>query len=56
MIFINDVEFDNDDNPYASIKLHNYINMDNSTDTNKDYINDVRDEIIPLVPCQTESN
>jgi len=28
VIYVNDPLFDNDDNPYAEIKLHNYINMD----------------------------
>ena len=31
-IFIDDPTYDNDDNPYGKIKLHNYINMNNSTD------------------------
>jgi len=26
-IYVNDPEFDNDDNEYGKIKLHNYINM-----------------------------
>ena len=32
-MYVNDPEFDNDDNPYASIKLHKYINMNNENDT-----------------------
>ena len=31
-IYINDVEYDNDDNEYGEIKLHNYINMKHPLD------------------------
>ena len=27
VIYVNDPNFDNDDNEYGQIKLHNYINM-----------------------------
>jgi hypothetical protein len=31
-IFINDPSFDNDNNPYAKIKLHRYSNMEDEDD------------------------
>ena len=31
-----DIEFDNADNEYGEIKLHNYINMENSQDISED--------------------
>jgi len=31
--FINNRDFDNDDNPYGKFRLHIYTNMDNLTDT-----------------------
>ena len=34
--YINDPEFDNDDNPYGKILLHKYYNMDGPYDDNED--------------------
>ena len=54
-IYVENPEFDNDDNPYIKIKLHKYTNMDNSTDyypdNPKTERDQVRDEIVPMVKC-----
>ena len=36
LTYINDPNFDNDDNPYGKLRLHIYTNMDNLTDTTSD--------------------
>lgn len=36
LTYVNDVEYDNDDNPYGRIRMHIYTNMDNLTDTSTD--------------------
>ena len=56
-IYVNDADFDNDDNPYGKIMFHNYINMDGPLDKGEGEegeaikINTGRDEIIPLGVC-----
>ena len=53
-IFINDVNYDNDDNPYGKIIYHNYINMDGPDDTTLDpsvTTLQFRDEVIPIKLC-----
>lgn len=51
-LFVNDPEFDNDDNPYGQWIYHKFTNMDNISHTTKDEKPDgYRDEHIPLVPC-----
>ena len=52
-IYVNDENFDNDDNPYGKLVYHNYINMEGPQDksfTNSKN-NTLRDEIIPLQLC-----
>lgn len=34
-LFVDDAEFDNEDNPYGSWVYHMFTNMDGSNDTNK---------------------
>jgi len=53
-IFVDDPAFDNDDNEYGKIKLHNYINMRNSKDyesINEEDYPEIEDIIIPLTQC-----
>jgi len=49
-VYVDNEEFDNDDNEYGKFKFHNYINMDNSTDL--DGTAGLRDEEIKLVECK----
>ena len=57
-IYVENTEYDNDDNPYLQIKLHKYTNMDNSTDyypdNPKSSRDEVRDEIVPIVRCSDQ--
>lgn len=49
-LFINDPNFDNDDNPYGNWKFHFYTNMENLNDTAKNkQIDGYNDIIVPLV-------
>ena len=55
-VYFNDDTFDNDDNPYAKIKLHKYVNMDHPNDfypskpkTDRDVF---RDELVPIQNCK----
>ena len=53
-VFINDVNYDNDDNPYGKIIYHNFINMDGPDDVTADPSETslkFRDEIIPIALC-----
>lgn len=34
-LYVNDINFDNDDNPYGKLVFHQYSNMQNVTDTRK---------------------
>ena len=57
-IYVDDPNFDNNDNPYGEIKLHKITNMDNMNDTY--YTDDMatenlRDELIPFRVCNEES-
>ena len=53
-IYINDPEFDNEDNEYGEIKLHRYTNMKHRFDygelAEKEDL-EFRDEIVPLKKC-----
>ena len=51
-IFLEDVDYDNDDNPYGRLVFHQYSNMENVTDTKGSDAGHVFiDEEIPLVEC-----
>ena len=55
-LYVNDGEFDNDDNPYGRWVLHRYTNMNDIHDENKEnYEKGYRDEHIQLEPCQLSS-
>ena len=49
---IYDTQFDNNNNSYASIKLHRYTNMIDSEDMNND--TEEFDDIIPLKLCDED--
>lgn len=52
--YINDNTYDNDDNPYATVRLHIYTNMDNASDTEPrpdEKLYEFYDHEVPLVPC-----
>ena len=49
-VYLNDVTYDNDDNPYGKLILHQYSNMQNVNDTNNPVKNFIDTEI-PLVIC-----
>lgn len=51
-IYVNDVTYDNDDNPYGKLVFHQYSNMESVNDTNTNNIKGFIDAEIPLVPCQ----
>lgn len=52
-VYIQDPEFDNNDNPYGKISLHRYTNMDGPEDTDpeEDPMGPNRIEEIPLYEC-----
>lgn len=50
--YVNDPEFNNDDNPYGKLRLHIYTNMNNLTDTStKGFVPPFKDFEVPIVPC-----
>lgn len=51
--YVNNSEFDNDDNPYGVLKMHQYTNMRDRFDTRgkRPGLIDIE---IPMVPCPTE--
>ena len=54
MAFLQDENFDNEDNPYGKLILHHYTNMRDLSDTNPDTVVsgfDFWDHEIPLVKC-----
>ena len=56
-IYIQDNEFDNDDNPYAEIKLRKLTNMDNMFDYQDRIQDPIRKEFLDLKECsETESD
>ena len=63
VLMVNNVDFDNDDNPYGKFVYHMYSNMDNLQDTstsiesNEDEsIYKFEDRFIPLIICPSQSN
>ena len=59
LTYINDPNFDNDDNQYGKLRLHIYTNMDNLTDisTDKslgDTLSTFRDVEVPLEICRSK--
>ena len=51
-IYVNDEQWDNDDNEYATFKLHRYTNMNDVNDVHDMTDRDHRDEIVPLKICE----
>ena len=49
-MFLEDADYDNDDNPYGRLVFHQYSNMQNVTDT-KGKVAGFIDEEIPLIEC-----
>ena len=50
-VFVNDINYDNEDNPYGKIVYHNYINMDGPLDTVPDpneTLLKFQDNVIPI--------
>ena len=51
LIYIQDPEFDNEDNEYVEIKLHRKTNMIDENDYIDKIHNEIHDVIIPLKIC-----
>ena len=55
-LYVNDVSYDNDDNPYGQLLYHMYTNMENINDTDKKSSPEgYQDKIVPLVQCNVET-
>ena len=51
LIYIQDPEFDNEDNEYIEIKLHKKTNMIDQNDYKERIYTEIKDEIIPIKVC-----
>ena len=50
-VLVEDLDYNNNDNPYGEIKLHRYTNIQNKDNITGEVYRDDKDEVIKLKEC-----